>query len=87
MKLIKALLLAMGMMASLAWAAGEVDINKASAQEIADALKGIGVKKAEAIVAWREQNGPFTNIEDLLQVKGVGTATLEQNKDKIIVSK
>ncbi|MFB9887448.1 ComEA family DNA-binding protein [Balneatrix alpica] len=87
MKLIKTLLLAMGMMASLAWAAGEVDINKASAQEIADALKGIGVKKAEAIVAWREQNGPFTNIEDLLQVKGVGTATLEQNKDKIIVSK
>jgi competence protein ComEA len=61
---------------------GLVNINTADAQALTQ-LKGIGVKKAEAIVAWREANGKFSSIEQLVEVKGIGSATLEANR-KII---
>lgn len=60
-----------------------ININKASAAEIAEALHGIGESKAEAIVAYREQNGPFKSLEELGNVKGVGEKTLEKNASKI----
>lgn len=56
----------------LAVAAPLVDINAASAQEIAEGLVGIGVKKAQAIVAYRDQVGQILTIEELLVVKGIG---------------
>lgn len=59
--------------------AGSVNINTASAAEIASSLNGIGLAKAQAIVTYREQNGPFTNVNDLQLVKGVGSKTLEKN--------
>ena len=60
-----------------------VNINHATAKDIAVTLKGIGLKKAEAIVEWRETNGKFTYIEQLIEVKGIGEKTLMQNKGKI----
>lgn len=67
-----------------AWAA--VDLNSASAEEIADALNGVGKVKAEAIVAERTQNGPFKDLNEVAErVKGIGPATLEQNKDNIVL--
>lgn len=60
-----------------------VDINTADAQTISDSLKGVGLVKAEAIVAYRDASGPFENIEDLLQVRGIGEKTLEANRDLI----
>lgn len=60
-----------------------VNINQASAKEISKALTGIGKTKADAIVSYREQNGQFTAVEDLLKVKGIGKKTLEQNQDRI----
>lgn len=54
-----------------------IDLNKASADEIAFNLKGIGPSKAERIVEWREKNGPFTSVRDVLQVKGIGEKTLQ----------
>lgn len=60
-----------------------VSINQADAQTLADTLKGVGLKKAEAIVAWRQQNGKFTKLEQLLEVKGIGEKTLALNKGKI----
>lgn len=62
-----------------------VDINSADAQTLAEALNGVGMAKAEAIVVYREQYGPFRQIEDLLQVKGVGPRILEKNRDAIMV--
>lgn len=62
-----------------------VNINSASAKELAKAMKGIGSKKAEAIVAYREANGPFKAIEDLLKVKGVGAATLQKNASRLAI--
>ena len=62
---------------------GSVNINTADAATLAAALNGVGIKKAEAIIAYREQKGKFTSPEQLLEVKGIGQATLDKNKDKI----
>lgn len=62
-----------------------VDINNDSAEKIADLLKGVGIKKAEAIVSHREEFGPFTAAEDLMQVSGIGPATLEKNRAAILI--
>ncbi|WP_371366038.1 ComEA family DNA-binding protein [Pseudomonas sp. QL9] len=57
-----------------------VNINTADAETLQRELKGIGKVKAEAIVAYREQNGPFTSVDQLLEVKGVGKALMERNR-------
>ena len=53
-------------------------------QKIQKALIGIGAKKAEAIVQYREKHGNFTVAEQLLEVQGIGKATLEKNRDRIV---
>lgn len=58
----------------------QVDINRADATTLAASLNGIGPKKAEAIVVYREQHGPFKQIEDLALVKGIGPKTIEKNR-------
>lgn len=63
--------------------ANRVSINSANAAVLAEHLIGIGPTKAEAIVAWRSENGRFSNIEQLLEVKGIGSATLNKNKHLI----
>ncbi len=60
-----------------------ININVADADSIADALKGIGMKKAEAIVAFREANGPFMTLNEITLVKGIGEKTLEANREYI----
>jgi competence protein ComEA len=69
-----------------AFAATPVNVNKADAATLARSLDGIGHAKAEAIVAWREEHGPFKSIDELTQVKGIGAATLERNHDAILLS-
>lgn len=66
-----------------AMAFASVNINKATASEIADGLNGIGQTKALAIVAYRDEHGPFKSAEDLTQVKGIGQATVDHNRDNI----
>ncbi|EGU45528.1 hypothetical protein VII00023_06767 [Vibrio ichthyoenteri ATCC 700023] len=60
-----------------------VNVNQASAQEIADLLKGIGLSKAQAIVDYRDQQGLFERIEDLAKVRGIGEATVAKNVGRI----
>ena len=62
----------------------KLNINTASASEIQKVLIGIGAKKAEAIVQYREKHGNFTMAEQLLEVQGIGKATLEKNRDRIV---
>ena len=62
-----------------------VNVNSASVNDIAEALLGVGIKKAEAIVEYREQNGPFTDKKQLLNVKGIGEATLRKNSSVIVL--
>lgn len=65
--------------------AGKLDVNQATAEQL-DTLKGIGPAKAQAIIADREQNGPFQSVEDLLRVKGIGNKLLAGIKDSIVAS-
>ncbi len=67
--------------------AGPVDINTADAKTIARELKGIGLSRAQAIVEYREKNGPFKNADELVNVKGVGMKVVEQNRPNIKVEK
>ena len=57
---------------------GLTNINTASAEELADALTGIGPVLSERIVAYRDENGPFLRTDQLLSVSGIGPATYEQ---------
>lgn len=60
-----------------------VNINSADAATLAEALSGVGASRAEAIVRYREMYGPFESIEELAEVSGVGSATLERNRERI----
>ena len=66
--------------------AAPVDINTASAQQIAEAMVGVGESKAEAIVAFRKEHGAFKTIDDMAMVKGIGEKTVEKNRDNITVN-
>ena len=70
-----------------AWAAEGVNINTASAEEIAAALNGVGLAKAEEIVRYREEHGAFAHADELVNVKGIGLRTVDKNRDLIIVEK
>jgi competence protein ComEA len=69
-----------------AWA-GPVNVNTADATTIARELDGIGPAKAQAIVEYRQKNGPFKTPEDLLKVEGIGDKVLDQNKGNIRVDR
>jgi len=63
--------------------ASAININQASAQQIAAALKGVGMVTATAIVTYRDANGPFKTKDALMNVKGVGDRTLSKNDEVI----
>ena len=62
-----------------------VNINAASAAEIAEVLNGVGESKAQAIVQYRDEHGPFESVEDITQVRGIGESTLANNADRIVL--
>ncbi|MFC0323102.1 ComEA family DNA-binding protein [Gallibacterium melopsittaci] len=63
----------------------KINLNTATAEQLQQGLVGIGAKKAQAIVEYREQHGPFVSLEQLTEVKGIGAATFEKNKDRITI--
>ena len=67
--------------------AGTVDLNTATAEELAAALKGVRLSKAKAIVRYRTEIGPFRDVPELEEVKGTGPRTLARNKSRITLSK
>lgn len=69
---------------AMAWA-GPVNVNTADAAMLANELNGVGLKKAEAIVEYRNANGAFESPEELLKVKGIGEAVLADNTGNIRV--
>ncbi|MDG1937623.1 MAG: ComEA family DNA-binding protein [Pseudomonadales bacterium] len=63
--------------------AAPININTASAEQLADQLVGIGMSRAVDIVAYRKANGPFRHVDDLAAVKGIGERTVKRNQSKI----
>ena len=62
----------------------KIDINAAGAQDL-QRLPGIGPVLAQRIVDWREENGDFMIVEDLLAVEGIGAAKLDEIRDLITI--
>lgn len=76
-------LLTMALTSAVATADEPVNINLANAEVLADALHGVGIKKAERIIEYREAHGPFEHVEELAAVRGIGLDTVEKNRDII----
>ncbi|MNP22347.1 ComE operon protein 1 [compost metagenome] len=63
----------------------KTNLNTADATALQKNLNGIGKAKAEAIVAYREANGPFQAVDELLEIKGIGNALMERNRERLAV--
>jgi competence protein ComEA len=68
----------------LALAGDMININTAD-KETLMAINGVGEKRAEAIIAYREQNGPFKSVDDLVAVQGIGQAIVDANRERLTV--
>ncbi len=87
MYLIKTILLAVLMSCiSPVFAADAIDINTADKATLME-IKGVGEKRADAIIAWREQNGPFKSVDELASVSGIGQSIVDDNRDLLTVGK
>ena len=78
-------LITTSMLTFAVWAAEPVNINTASAEQIAENLNGIGLSKAELIVQYRQTHGAFTHVDELVNVKGVGLRTVDKNRGMILL--
>ncbi|MCO8163095.1 helix-hairpin-helix domain-containing protein [Pseudomonas sp. 21LCFQ010] len=65
--------------------ADKININTADALTLQKALSGVGLNKANAIVAYRESNGNFTSVDELIEVSGIGKTLLDRNRDKLAI--
>jgi competence protein ComEA len=75
---------AAGVSVSGSGATGPVDLNSATAAQL-DALPGIGPSTAAAIVAYRDKHGPFTSIDGLLEIKGLGASKVDALRELVRV--
>jgi competence protein ComEA len=66
--------------------AAPVNVNTADAETISEALQGVGLSKARAIVEYRQKHGPFRSPDDLSLVKGIGERTVDLNRENILVA-
>lgn len=82
--MIAAIAMAVVMMAGSAYAGDKININSASAEQL-QLVKGIGEKTAAAIIAYREANGAFESVSDLVNVKGIGEKSLDKIDDNLVV--
>ena len=83
--ILKSLVLS-ALLAGSAFAADRVNINTADAGTLDRVLVGVGPSKAEAIVAYRKANGAFRSADQLAAVKGIGLATVQKNRDRIVIA-
>ena len=83
MRMLKVVFISLFLLLSHAVYAGPVNINEADATALSAELKGIGEKKAQAIIDYRKLNGPFKNVDDLQNVKGISIKTIDKNRQNI----
>jgi competence protein ComEA len=86
MEIIKKTLLAVCLLIPTLLFAEIVNINTADKEALMTSIKGVGEKRAEAIIAYREQNGSFKSVEELADVRGVGPSIVEKNMDNLSVT-
>ncbi|HAO26183.1 MULTISPECIES: helix-hairpin-helix domain-containing protein [unclassified Methylophaga] len=84
-KWIISLLLAFSLSSFAAFAADKININSATADEL-QLLDGVGPSTADAIVQYREQNGTFSSVDDLVNIKGIGEKKVAALAEKVTVT-
>jgi len=85
MKITRMIILLLGMvMSAMSWA-GPVNINTADAGTLAASIQGVGEKRAQAIVEYRNEYGLFTSVDGLTRVKGIGASIIDKNRDNLTV--
>ena len=85
MEIFKKTLLALCLLIPTLLFAETININTADKESLMSAIKGVGEKRAEAIIAYREEHGPFKSLEELADVKGVGPSVVESNMDNLSI--
>jgi competence protein ComEA len=80
----KTLLAALIFVPSLLLAGEMININTAS-KETLMSIKGIGEKRAEAIINWREKYGPFKSVDDLAGISGIGKSIIDDNRGSLTI--
>ena len=85
MEIFKKTLLALCLLIPTLLFAETININTADKESLMSAIKGVGEKRAEAIIAYREEHGPFKSLEELADVKGVGPSIVESNMDNLSI--
>lgn len=72
---------------ALSYAAGNIiNINTAD-KETLMTIKGVGERRAEAIIQYRQEHGPFTSVEQLAEIRGIGQSLIDDNRDNLVVKK
>lgn len=85
-KLGKVLFVIIPLLATATLDAAPVNINTADAKTLAENISGIGPKKAQAIVDYRQAKGPFKTVQDLTKVKGIGEKIIAKNKPDLLLN-
>lgn len=86
MKLLNTLILTLVLLLPLAApAASPVNINTADKATLITAISGVGEKKAEAIIEYRKQHGPFKSVDEITKIKGIGQGILDKNRENLSV--
>ena len=86
MEIIKKILITICLLIPTLLFAETVNINTADKESLMTSIKGVGETRAEAIIAYREQNGSFTSVEELAEVRGIGASIVEKNMDNLSVT-
>jgi len=68
------------------FAAEAININTADKEALMEVIKGVGEKRAEAIITYREKNGPFKSIDELVEITGIGQSIVDKNRDNLTTS-
>ena len=85
MEIINKTLLAVCLLIPTLLFAETVNINTADKESLMTSIKGVGEKRAEAIIAYREEHGPFKSVDELAGVSGVGPSIVEANVDNLSI--
>ena len=87
MKLFSSILLSLLLaLPVVSFSAESININTANKEALMSVIKGVGEKKAEAIILYRKENGPFKSIDELTNVKGVGQGMVDKHREKLSTS-
>ncbi len=87
MKLINSIVLTLLLaLPIIGFSAESININTADKETLMSVIKGVGETKAEAIIAYRKENGEFKSVDDLINVKGIGQTTIEKHREQLTTS-